>query len=181
MSKFTSLPPPSHGVLSHSALPRRSQPFHPEITSSSCRGQESETEDTPPDKAAAEGAEHTWWLPHLVLFCCQCTFAVMHITSHGALDFIPPLPYSAMRVTLALPLLFAGARIKVRTQPAALRRRGHLARLRLCSCDARVPAPSDSAAQMEAARVQHSARVRWCRSRSTAPAGAMCLGSSCLS
>lgn len=54
------------------------------------------------------------WLPHVVLICCQCAFAVMHISSHPALEHIPPLPYSAVRVTLALPLLFAGARIKVR-------------------------------------------------------------------
>lgn len=60
-----------------------------------------------------EGAEARWWLPHVVLLCCQCAFAVMHISSHGALEYIPPLPYSAMRVTLALPLLFAGAAIKV--------------------------------------------------------------------
>ena len=56
------------------------------------------------------------WLPHVVLICCQCAFAVMHISSHPALEHIPPLPYSAVRVTLALPLLFAGARIKVRPQ-----------------------------------------------------------------
>ncbi len=62
--------------------------------------------------AAPSGLEQKWWLPHVVLLCCQLAFAVMHISSHAALEHIPPLPYSAMRVTLALPLLFAGARIK---------------------------------------------------------------------
>lgn len=84
-----------------------------------CRVQAHDTNEEAPQLhatgkvAAAEEVEHRWWLPHVVLLCCQCAFAVMHISSHGALEHIPALPYSAMRVTLALPLLFAGARIKV--------------------------------------------------------------------
>ena len=81
--------------------------------------------------AASSGLEQKWWLPHVVLLCCQLAFAVMHISSHAALEHIPPLPYSAMRVTLALPLLFAGARIKASCLPAHQRWCNHLARLSL--------------------------------------------------
>lgn len=35
--------------------------------------------------AAAGGGslEQRWWLPHVVLLCCQVAFAVMHISSHA--------------------------------------------------------------------------------------------------
>lgn len=48
-------------------------------------------------------------------FCCwrlQLAFASMHVTSHAALDFIPPTVYSTFRIGMAVPLLFASARIQ---------------------------------------------------------------------
>ncbi len=48
--------------------------------------------------------------------CCTVPHVMMAHTVaklSQALEHIPPLPYSAMRITFALPLLYAGARIKV--------------------------------------------------------------------
>ncbi len=30
--------------------------------------------------------EQRWWLPHVVLLCCQLAFAVMHVSSHAVRD-----------------------------------------------------------------------------------------------
>lgn len=38
----------------------------------------------------------------------------MHVTSHAALDYIPPTVYSAFRIGMAVPLLFVSARVQVR-------------------------------------------------------------------
>lgn len=40
----------------------------------------------------------------------------MHISSHRALDYIPPLVYAAIRIGSALPLLALSARLQVRTE-----------------------------------------------------------------
>ncbi len=44
----------------------------------------------------------------------QLAFAVMAISSHPALEFIPPLTYCALRIGLAIPLLAVSARVQVR-------------------------------------------------------------------
>ena len=46
----------------------------------------------------------------------QLCFAVMAISSHPALEAIPPLVYSTLRIAIALPLLLLSARLQVRTQ-----------------------------------------------------------------
>ncbi len=46
----------------------------------------------------------------------QLSFAAMHISSHRALDYIPPLHYGAIRIGCALPLLALSARVQVHTR-----------------------------------------------------------------
>jgi hypothetical protein len=45
----------------------------------------------------------------------QLCFAVMAISSHPALESIPPLVYSTLRIAIALPLLLLSARLQVWT------------------------------------------------------------------
>ena len=44
------------------------------------------------EAAAAKGSglEQRWWLPHVVLLCCQLAFAVMHVSSHAVRTSGPP-------------------------------------------------------------------------------------------
>lgn len=44
----------------------------------------------------------------------QLAFAAMAITSHPALEFIPPLTYCTLRIAFALPLLAISARVQVK-------------------------------------------------------------------
>ena len=53
----------------------------------------------------------------------QLSFASMHITSHRALDHLPPTVYATFRIGMAVPLLFISAGIQV--QPCALSRLQH--------------------------------------------------------
>lgn len=46
-------------------------------------------------------------------FPAQLSFASMHITSHAALDYIPPTVYSAFRIGMAVPFLFLSAGMQV--------------------------------------------------------------------
>jgi hypothetical protein len=43
----------------------------------------------------------------------QLCFAIMAISSHPALEHIPPLVYSTLRIVIALPLLLLSARLQV--------------------------------------------------------------------
>jgi hypothetical protein len=52
----------------------------------------------------------------------QLCFAVMAISSHPALEAIPPLVYSTLRIAIALPLLLLSARLQVCTARLALHR-----------------------------------------------------------
>jgi hypothetical protein len=52
------------------------------------------------------------------LMCVLCTavqlsFASMHITSHSALNYLPPTVYATFRIGMAVPLLFLSAGIQV--------------------------------------------------------------------
>lgn len=55
-----------------------------------------------------------WTLPDVaLLLSLQLSFAAMHISSHRALEYIPPLVYGAIRIGSALPLLALSARLQV--------------------------------------------------------------------
>jgi hypothetical protein len=43
----------------------------------------------------------------------QLSFASMHITSHSALDYLPPTVYATFRIGMAVPLLFLSAGVQV--------------------------------------------------------------------
>lgn len=49
----------------------------------------------------------------------QLSFASMHITSHSALDYLPPTVYATFRIGMAVPLLFLSAGVQVRAYTAA--------------------------------------------------------------
>lgn len=55
------------------------------------------------------------WLltPAAMCLTPQLCFAVMAISSHPALEHIPPLVYSTLRIVIALPLLLLSARLQV--------------------------------------------------------------------
>ena len=43
----------------------------------------------------------------------------MHITSHSALEYLPPTVYATFRIGMAVPLLFLSAGVQVRAYTAA--------------------------------------------------------------
>ena len=47
------------------------------------------------------------------MFGSQCAFAVMHVSSHKALEDIPPLPFASIRIAIAVPFLLLSARLQV--------------------------------------------------------------------
>ena len=48
------------------------------------REQQMPLQPAQPTAGAAGGSlEQRWWLPHVVLLCCQLAFAVMHVSSHA--------------------------------------------------------------------------------------------------
>jgi len=50
------------------------------------RDQQMPLQPASPAPAAApklSSLEQRWWLPHVVLLCCQLAFAVMHVSSHA--------------------------------------------------------------------------------------------------
>lgn len=52
-------------------------------------------------------------MEYLHLSCLQLSFASMHITSHNALDYLPPTMYATFCIGMAVPFLFLSAGIQV--------------------------------------------------------------------
>lgn len=46
------------------------------------------------------------WVP-------QFAFAIMHVSSHRALEHIPPFAFASIRIAIAMPFLLLSARIQV--------------------------------------------------------------------
>lgn len=64
--------------------------------------------------ASAPKALRAWTPPDVALVLPpQLSFAAMHISSHRALEYIPPVVYGAIRIGSALPLLVLSARLQV--------------------------------------------------------------------
>lgn len=58
------------------------------------------------------GVVDAWWFPQCVLLGCQCSFALMHVSAHTALETIPPLAFASLRIVIAIPFLLLSCRIQ---------------------------------------------------------------------
>mmetsp|Transcript_7750 Transcript_7750/g.22939 ORF Transcript_7750/g.22939 Transcript_7750/m.22939 type:complete len:538 (-) Transcript_7750:1033-2646(-) len=54
----------------------------------------------------------SWVFPQFVLFLGQFAFAIMHVSSHRALNHIPPFAFSSIRIAIAVPFLLVSARVQ---------------------------------------------------------------------
>lgn len=48
-----------------------------------------------------------------MVWCAQFSFALMHVSAHRALEYIPPLAFGSLRICIAIPFLLLSCRIQV--------------------------------------------------------------------